>query len=44
MTESLREENLVCKNICMKICMVINNGFLEDFEITLIDKTDGRDP
>ena len=37
MTESLREGNLVCKNICLNI-------FFEDVAITLIDKTDGRDP
>ena len=42
LTKLLREETLVCKNICLNIFILI--GFLEDVAITLIAKTDGRYP
>ena len=33
-----------CKNICLRILKVKVSGFLGNVSITLIDKTDGKDP
>ena len=44
MAETLREENIVCKNVYEYFYSLGHNGFLDDDTITLADKTDGKDP
>ena len=44
MTESLRQKPCMQKHLFEHFHSDGHNGFLEDFAVTLIDKTDGRDP
>ena len=47
MTENMREVRLVCKNIFLNILIVkgiMHNGFLHDVSVTLIDKTNAKNP
>ena len=45
MTENLQEGRLVCKNIFLNILIVKgHNGFLHDVSVTLINKTDAKNP
>ena len=44
--EILKDENTACKDICMGILIYLpgNWGFLNYVSVTLIDKTDPKDP
>ena len=42
--ENILVRRSVCKNICLNILSMRHNGFLNNVLITLIEKTDGKNP
>ena len=44
MIESILVRRVVCKNISLNILTAWDKGFLNNVSITLVDKTDGKNP